>query len=100
MPQVTVYIRNEDLEQWKALENKSQAISDMLNGGSRGRGGGEAKTSAASPTTNDFENPQSAATGPPERAGTPKNSTVPPAAKTAPTKSTSLHYKPTSDWGA
>lgn len=31
MPQVTVYIRNEDLPLWKNLENKSQAISDFLN---------------------------------------------------------------------
>lgn len=32
MPNVTVYIRNEDLEKWKALKNKAGAISMMLNG--------------------------------------------------------------------
>ena len=31
MPQITVYIRNEDLDKWKALPNKAQAVRDMLN---------------------------------------------------------------------
>lgn len=31
MPQVTVYIRKEDLPLWKNLQNKSQEISDFLN---------------------------------------------------------------------
>ncbi len=31
MPDVKVYIRKEDFELWKQLENKSQAVSDMLN---------------------------------------------------------------------
>ena len=30
MPRTTVYIRNEDWEKWKALENKSEAISRLL----------------------------------------------------------------------
>ena len=32
MPQCTVYIRKEDLTKWRALENKAQVISTMLNG--------------------------------------------------------------------
>ena len=32
MPKMTVYIRDADLDLWLALENKSQAISDLLNG--------------------------------------------------------------------
>jgi hypothetical protein len=31
MPQVTVYIRKEDLDKWKALENKAAFISQHLN---------------------------------------------------------------------
>lgn len=31
MPQVTVYVREDDFEKWKALEKKAQAISEMLN---------------------------------------------------------------------
>jgi hypothetical protein len=31
MPQVTVYIRKEDLNKWKALENKAAFISQHLN---------------------------------------------------------------------
>ena len=30
MPRTTVYIRNEDWDKWKALENKSEAISMLL----------------------------------------------------------------------
>lgn len=30
MPQVTVYIRNEDLDKWKAIEKKAEFISDAL----------------------------------------------------------------------
>lgn len=32
MPQVTVYVRNEDLEEWKAIEKKSQWIHEKLGG--------------------------------------------------------------------
>lgn len=31
MPQVTVYIRKEDIEQWEAIEKKSQFIHDALH---------------------------------------------------------------------
>ncbi len=31
MPQVTVYIRNEDLSKWRALSNKADFISKALN---------------------------------------------------------------------
>lgn len=31
MPQQTVYIRNADMERWKALENKAAFISKHLN---------------------------------------------------------------------
>jgi len=31
MPQVTLYIRNEDLEKWKQLQDKSEAVHRMLN---------------------------------------------------------------------
>jgi len=31
MPNVTVYIRSADMELWRALENKSEAISALLN---------------------------------------------------------------------
>lgn len=31
MPQQTVYIRNGDMEKWKALENKAEFISFHLN---------------------------------------------------------------------
>lgn len=31
MPQVTVYVRNEDLAKWKALEKKSEFIHNALN---------------------------------------------------------------------
>lgn len=34
MPNVTVYIRKEDLPKWKALKGKSEAISNMLNSNS------------------------------------------------------------------
>lgn len=37
MPQMTVYIRNEDLDKWKALPNKAMAISNMLNSTHVGR---------------------------------------------------------------
>lgn len=30
--QTTIYIREEDIELWQALQNKSQWIHDMLNG--------------------------------------------------------------------
>lgn len=33
MPQVTVYVRNEDLEEWKAIEKKSQWVHEHLNNG-------------------------------------------------------------------
>ena len=33
MPNFTVFIRNADVEKWKALPNKSEAISQLLNGG-------------------------------------------------------------------
>ena len=33
MPQVTVYIRADDFEKWKALGKKSEFISDALNKG-------------------------------------------------------------------
>lgn len=33
MPDVKVYIRNEDLEEWKAIEKKSQWIHEHLNNG-------------------------------------------------------------------
>lgn len=29
---VSVYIRKADVDKWKALQNKTQAISDLLNG--------------------------------------------------------------------
>lgn len=32
MPKVTLYIREADFEKWKQLENKSEAISSLLNG--------------------------------------------------------------------
>jgi|ERR1035437_815802 hypothetical protein len=32
MPQVTVYIRKEDLDKWEALEKKSEHIHKLLNG--------------------------------------------------------------------
>lgn len=32
MPQQTVYIRNGDMDKWKALENKAAFISEHLNG--------------------------------------------------------------------
>lgn len=32
MPLVSVYIRKDDFEAWQALEKKSEAISEMLNG--------------------------------------------------------------------
>ena len=35
MPDVKVYIRKDDFELWKALEGKTQAISDMLNSKSK-----------------------------------------------------------------
>jgi hypothetical protein len=31
MPQVTVYIRNDDLPKWKAIEKKTEFIHDALN---------------------------------------------------------------------
>lgn len=31
MPQVTVYIREDDLESWKKIEKKSEFISNALN---------------------------------------------------------------------
>ena len=31
MPQVTVYIRQEDLEKWKALQGKSEFLHNALN---------------------------------------------------------------------
>ena len=31
MPQVTVYVRSEDLEKWKAVEKKSEFIHKALN---------------------------------------------------------------------
>jgi len=31
MPKVTVYIRNEDYETWRAVSEKTQFISDALN---------------------------------------------------------------------
>jgi hypothetical protein len=31
MPQVTVYIRNEDIEKWRAIEQKAEFIHDALN---------------------------------------------------------------------
>jgi len=31
MPQVAVYIRNADLDKWKALSNKAEFISNALN---------------------------------------------------------------------
>jgi len=33
MPQVTVYIRDDDLELWKSVEKKSEFIHNALNGG-------------------------------------------------------------------
>ena len=32
MPQVTVYIRNEDLDKWKAVEKKTEFMHEALNG--------------------------------------------------------------------
>lgn len=32
MPQVTVYIREEDIDKWKAIQRKSEFISNALNG--------------------------------------------------------------------
>lgn len=32
MPQITVYIKDEDMELWKALPSKAGAIRDMLHG--------------------------------------------------------------------
>ena len=32
MPQQTVYIRNDDMPKWKAIEHKSQFIADALEG--------------------------------------------------------------------
>lgn len=31
MPQATVYVRNEDWDKWKSLDNKAEAISRLLN---------------------------------------------------------------------
>lgn len=31
MPQVTVYIRKEDLDKWRALDNKTETIHRLLN---------------------------------------------------------------------
>lgn len=31
MPQQTIYIRNDDMPKWKALENKSEFLSNALN---------------------------------------------------------------------
>lgn len=31
MPQVTVYIREDDLDKWKSIEKKSEFISEALN---------------------------------------------------------------------
>lgn len=32
MPQVTVYVRDEDLSKWKAVQRKSEFLSNALNG--------------------------------------------------------------------
>lgn len=32
MPQQTIYIRNDDMPKWKALKNKSEFLSNALNG--------------------------------------------------------------------
>ena len=32
MPQVTVYIREEDIDKWRAIQRKSEFISNALNG--------------------------------------------------------------------
>lgn len=32
MPQVTVYVREEDIEKWRAIEHKSQFLHDAIHG--------------------------------------------------------------------
>lgn len=32
MPQVTVYVREEDLDAWKAIQRKSEFLSNAING--------------------------------------------------------------------
>lgn len=32
MPQVTVYVRDEDLDKWKAIQRKSEFVSNAING--------------------------------------------------------------------
>lgn len=38
MPQVTVYVRDEDLDKWKAIEHKSQFLHDAIHGTVYGEG--------------------------------------------------------------
>ena len=51
MPQVTVYVREEDLDAWKAIQRKSEFLSNAINGlSSNGRTEGfEPSNSGSSP---------------------------------------------------
>lgn len=110
MPTVAVYIRVNDLDKWKALDNKSQAISNMLN----------AQPITVSKkfleTVNDYpqnikENPDGTVsiadpTKPARLSGPKRINSVDdvkkifPAAKDVTPKPEPTTYKPTNNWGA
>jgi len=37
MPQITVYVRNEDMDQWKSIEKKAEFIHQALSGNVNGK---------------------------------------------------------------
>lgn len=77
MPRVTQYIRDEDINKWNQIENKSQWIHEHLNHGME-------------KVTHKYQKPDfGSSREPSKKPKTPKNDYVPPTT-----------YKNTNDWGA